>query len=546
MARQALNLGIAYGDGLGDKLRDAGVKIEANFADLYTRTFNPMDYGAVGTGLVDDSPAVNLCVAAALLVGGKVVFPAGYRWRFDGPINLTFPPGGTTANYRPVWLCNEGSTGLGNDLATCNFIINHAGHAFDCCGGYDLIFENIGLQTPPGVFPLTGWFCARNSTGGGSGHHRWMNCRAWGNFDEAVIYAYGSEQLECDQGTYFTNLSSGASCVVVTQNNIHNRSSSFATVATGTLSTTVYRFNGNFEAQNAGGDVFYLEGARDVRIDGWMRCGSSAADGRSLIYVDGTNAATNNVQIKNVIGENAAFLPAYGITFSNHTRNHGQFTVQDWRATTRTRAILAPALVTLSGLQIDQFLEVGTTTGIEIQGTITDSWIHCDRTLILNVADKVVLWGDPSNWTITSPTNVLYVDTAHGGFARSVNFTGTGQVIQGVDTATLNRMIRFKNLSADMLIGIEGSLAGQMFTGGAAYSTCLGSGGAKPLHLGTDSAVRATIDATGGTQLLGAFAANGATPQTKATVNAAATDLPTAIALLNQVRALLIANGQAQ
>jgi len=41
----------------------------------------------------------------------------------------------------------------------------------------------------------------------------------------------------------------------------------------------------------------------------------------------------------------------------------------------------------------------------------------------------------------------------------------------------------------------------------------------------------------------GEFGCNAATPQAKATVNAACTDLPTAIALINQLRAALVANG---
>ena len=44
-------------------------------------------------------------------------------------------------------------------------------------------------------------------------------------------------------------------------------------------------------------------------------------------------------------------------------------------------------------------------------------------------------------------------------------------------------------------------------------------------------------------QIQGPFACNSATPQGKATVNAACTDLASAIALINQLRAALIANG---
>lgn len=49
----------------------------------------------------------------------------------------------------------------------------------------------------------------------------------------------------------------------------------------------------------------------------------------------------------------------------------------------------------------------------------------------------------------------------------------------------------------------------------------------------------------GDVRLGGKFGCNAATPQAAASVTADATDLPTAIALLNQLRALLIANGQA-
>lgn len=47
---------------------------------------------------------------------------------------------------------------------------------------------------------------------------------------------------------------------------------------------------------------------------------------------------------------------------------------------------------------------------------------------------------------------------------------------------------------------------------------------------------------SGGT-IAGSFGCNGADAQTEATVNAASTDLSTVVALCNQLRAALIANG---
>ena len=51
-----------------------------------------------------------------------------------------------------------------------------------------------------------------------------------------------------------------------------------------------------------------------------------------------------------------------------------------------------------------------------------------------------------------------------------------------------------------------------------------------------------TIDSTG-TAVVGKFGCNSKTPQASVVVNAASVDLATAIALCNQLRAALIANG---
>jgi len=58
---------------------------------------------------------------------------------------------------------------------------------------------------------------------------------------------------------------------------------------------------------------------------------------------------------------------------------------------------------------------------------------------------------------------------------------------------------------------------------------------ARPVSMGALTATTGTFS--------GAFGCNGATAQTKATVNAASTDLATVIALCNQLRAALVANG---
>jgi hypothetical protein len=60
---------------------------------------------------------------------------------------------------------------------------------------------------------------------------------------------------------------------------------------------------------------------------------------------------------------------------------------------------------------------------------------------------------------------------------------------------------------------------------------------------GADTANYAIETGAGDVKFGGKFACNAATPQASATVNAASTDLPTVIALCNQLRAALVANG---
>lgn len=51
--------------------------------------FNPLNYGAIGDGVADDTIALRKSTAALELAGsGTLLLPAGYTF-FSGPINLT-------------------------------------------------------------------------------------------------------------------------------------------------------------------------------------------------------------------------------------------------------------------------------------------------------------------------------------------------------------------------------------------------------------------------------------------------------------------------
>lgn len=386
--------------------------------------FNVLDYAvlanrdAIYAGTSDATPCTNAAIVAARLVGGIVVWPVGGRWRFDSPIDLTFAAGDSVLVKRPIWLRNEGNTGLGpvTDVSSANMIINHNGHGFDCAGSYDLIFENINGTNGVGKTPLTLFFCARNSVGSGAGHHAFINCKAYGAFSDSVYYGYGSEQNSADQNTYWVNTFAGGCVVTITGYNIRARTSSFIAIAAGAQSNTVSRFRGNYNSFNAGGHVFYLDACSDLVIDAWLFSGSGAADGHCLVHVDGTNAGSTYCNFLAVSGENGTFLPQYGYFFTNHAITHSFFTFLATRTATRTRSLFSGALATLANFQIQQFAEVGTPTGVEIQGILQDSYVRMDRTLIIGTEIRCMLIGDPTNWTITNRTRGVHINPTLGVF----------------------------------------------------------------------------------------------------------------------------------
>ena len=94
----------------------------------------------------------------------------------------------------------------------------------------------------------------------------------------------------------------------------------------------------------------------------------------------------------------------------------------------------------------------------------------------------------------TSPTNKLTVN-------GSISITGTAATsiaalaVSGSTTA--NAYGYFLNTGGGFYYGIENSVGGSIATGAAAYSTVLTTSTSTPLHLATNSTVRATIDSSG-------------------------------------------------
>ena len=87
MTKQVINNGSADNDGTGDPLRTAFDKVNDNFTELYDRTVNVKDYGAVGDGVTDDTVAITAANTAASTIGAVLEFPAG-NYLFTGSIEV--------------------------------------------------------------------------------------------------------------------------------------------------------------------------------------------------------------------------------------------------------------------------------------------------------------------------------------------------------------------------------------------------------------------------------------------------------------------------
>jgi hypothetical protein len=140
-----------------------------------------------------------------------------------------------------------------------------------------------------------------------------------------------------------------------------------------------------------------------------------------------------------------------------------------------------------------------------------------------------------------------YSDNAASSSIRVTKFRGNASspaVPNSGDSLGIFAFAGYSGLTADGLPGatLEAKTTETWTStknGTAMYLNVTATGAAGP-------SLAVTIDQDKSVKLAGAFACNGNTPQTKASLNANCTDLPSAIALLNQIRVALINNGIAQ
>lgn len=263
----------------------------------FTLVFNTRDYGAVGDGVTDDTAAIQAAWDAMKAAGGGVVHsPEGEylisRLDFTETQGFMFTGAGTNVTR---FMAKSGTASYGT--AT--------GHLFDFTGSLMGVVRDFQV----GAFnmvpePTTCFFLGQIASGVSNQLH-FENVYASGSYTDATLYNYGvasSTFSNCD----FYNYNAGAgshAAMRFTHDNVNTLTSSFATVTSGSLSTSDFSFFGcefhKFAGVGANGGTVYLDGADSIRFYGGNMSGGAAAyivatDSPENLIIDGVTFGTES------------------------------------------------------------------------------------------------------------------------------------------------------------------------------------------------------------------------------------------------------------
>ncbi len=325
--------------------------------------------------------AFNAAIKQAQAGGAQVTYGGTAPYLLDAPVDCTFAG---RANQHAVVIRNLGPTGHGHDVF--GIVAKHRGVAVFDCTGTNVELHRVVIGTDWTVYPQTGVLWARSSIHGGV-FCKMQYCAIVGKFSVAPFYNYGAESdslIDC----YFTNYATtpDTKVAVWTANNIADLHSIIpGLIATGAQSCIDHNCFGN-QYYNAGGtstaDCIYLEQADSWKnFGGWAYSASLTANGRALVYVDMTYAATNFALIQGLTGENSTHLQSHGIYFSNHPATPTGWKVDSCRLPNAVSAIEAGAMTTLDNFHIANISEQAS-HGLSAAGTLQNCIVHSPSLII--------------------------------------------------------------------------------------------------------------------------------------------------------------------
>lgn len=377
-----------------------------------------VDRYAVNTtpGTTDMSPAFNAAWRVALVAGGRIRYGATGQYGVSNPINFTSGVG--VRSYGLTVVCETGF--VPGNLPGPSIVPNHTGHVIDLTGSAGVIFENVSMGSGSAV-PKTGFFQSRLAAGNSVGLCRFINCSTLGSFSVAAYYNYGAEDDQLE-GCYWNNqsLAANACCLAWTGSNYAAQTSTFQTVATGTVSNIDHKVFGGeiyMQSNTASADCIHLEQSHSLKVYGpWMMCGTPASGGgRSLIFVDlSTGApASSTVSLKNITGEESGVnIQQQGILFSNSPLTPTGWDIDSCKLTNLTNPIAtAGANPILDNFHIRNITQQSATNNPFVANVVQNSDIDAGAMpLTFTTSSGNVLSGTTERWTITNRTKDYWID----------------------------------------------------------------------------------------------------------------------------------------
>jgi hypothetical protein len=376
---------------VGFKFPDATIqKTAANISQINVR-----DFGAVGDGVTNDSPAFQSAIANAIAQGIRRVYVPEGQYRLNTSINLT----NITTSFQIV-----GASRIETQIkAHCT-----GRPVFDTVGSLWIDISGMWIEGDATDTPSCAILQARTTGDGSSGQHCHRDLHVIGNYSVAALVSISSESNDY-YSCHFENFKAGAIGVAIVQNDLWTMTSYVAVSATPVGGNTVHRFHSGIIGAGASSadttsTIMLLEGIRGLSMNGTFLQGYGAytvhfkggIDSVDLSGVHEDEAVTTNgyffdstctadrVSIRNFISSSPLYAATGSVVRNSHFSGGFGFTPDGYQAsfdTLTTSTIDLPGLALRVRTKYEDCVRLGdshldstpaTSAGITRYETITD------------------------------------------------------------------------------------------------------------------------------------------------------------------------------
>lgn len=249
---------------------------------------SPMDYGAVGDGVTDDTAAVNAALARILAIAAVQPNPAGKAQAAACPFldlqgrdyYITSSLDATDIRVR-AWGIKNGRILAGmNGGVVLDLTMSRFCHMYD-----------VKIVSADGFTPDVGILVGRDNSGAVADVHYFENVHVYGTFALACLFNYASEDLTALACSFYNRDTATDSYVVVLDGANHlGITSAFNTVPTDSLASfnDAHFIRGDFRKD--GGPVIYMTKTASHHFD---NCYATTPDD-AIFVIDTTSTRSNS------------------------------------------------------------------------------------------------------------------------------------------------------------------------------------------------------------------------------------------------------------